>query len=271
MKQSIPLTCLAYIADNFATALGLVREEPVCPPDADYASKVASLYSTRGPITGRVAEIGPGGSDAVARELLERGATSVDLVDRFGDPKPSPVSGIRWLTGPEAAAERFFAAHPGYDAIVSCAVLEHLSDPLSALGDMARALKPGGVMVHQVDLRDHGMFLGHELTFLKVPGWIWRLMTAQRGRPNRILIDSYRRTLRDSGLAVTLYATDLVGTGEISPTPVEEIPAELIDPVIADVRRQRGSFAKPFRDMKGADLAVSGLLIVATKSGAAAN
>jgi 2-polyprenyl-3-methyl-5-hydroxy-6-metoxy-1,4-benzoquinol methylase len=50
-------------------------------------------------------------------------------------------------------AEEFFLSHHGYDFILSCAVIEHLYNPLAALRAMAKALNPGGVMIHAVDCR----------------------------------------------------------------------------------------------------------------------
>src|SRR5713101_2540018 len=101
------------------------------------------------------------------------------------------------LTGDDVqAAERFFPAHAGYDFILSAAVLEHLYDPLEVLRSMCSALNPGGMMIHRVDLRDHGAFSPslHDLSFLRLPDWsYWPLRI--RGGPNRFRVTDYRQCL----------------------------------------------------------------------------
>ena len=122
---------------------------------------------------GRVAEVGPGGASALAELLLADGCLQVDQVDRFthATSRPSSPDIYRY----RAAGETFFNTHGGYDYILSCAVMEHLTDPLQALRSMAGALKPGGVMIHAVDCRDHGQFSKHlhDLSFLRIPPFLY--------------------------------------------------------------------------------------------------
>ena len=58
-------------------------------------------------------------------------------------------------------------ADESVDFCFSNAVLEHVDDPLQAVKEIARVLKPGGHTMHRVDLRDHVDF-SRPLTFLKV-------------------------------------------------------------------------------------------------------
>lgn len=302
VQRSVTLTCLAFAADNLLAAVNLGRTDPSpddhlggADIDADigYARSVADIYLSRGPIRGRAAEVGPGGSAAVAMFLIAEGAEHVDLVDRFAfahDPAAQarlyeaiaarePRLGARGLsgtdfagaidfhTGETAAAEVFFSAHRGYDAVCSCAVLEHLYDPLTAIEAMTAALRPGGKMVHQIDLRDHGMFSAaghHELTFLTLPQWLYGHMSRRRGRPNRVLLHDYRRRLDSLKLDYDLVATNLVGVGAIDPTPYAEIPADLRATAEARVEEVRSSLAPRFRNVAAADLAVTGFRIFAT-------
>ncbi|MFN3389181.1 MAG: methyltransferase domain-containing protein [Allosphingosinicella sp.] len=250
------------------------------------------MYLSRGPIGGRVAEVGPGGSAAVALFLIAEGAGHVDLVDRFAfahdpavqmrlyeeivarDPRLAARGlsatdfggSIDFHVGERAAAEVFFSVHSGYEAICSCAVLEHLYDPLSALVAMASALRPGGRMVHQVDLRDHGMFSAaghHELTFLTVPQWFYPHMSRRRGRPNRVLIHRYRETLEQLDLRHELLVTHLVGIGAIEPAPYEQVPAELRARAEARAEEARGRLAPEFRHLPASDLAIASFRLVA--------
>jgi SAM-dependent methyltransferase len=301
----VPLTCLVYAIDNLQASLRLSRVDRApddhlagthIERDIAYAETVAKRYLCAGPIHGKVAEVGSGGSAAVALLLLSSGANSVDLIDRFSfrhahdalaalyseiikrEPRlqamgfsPSNVrSKVRSYTGESAAAEIFFANHGGYDAIVSNAVLEHLYDPLSALEAMIGALKPRGRLVHQVDVRDHGMFSAaghHELTFLTIPEWIYGRMHRRRGRPNRVLINHYRDTLARLPVDYELVVTNLVGIGAIDAAPYSDVPGKLRAAAEAQVEKVRPKLAASCRSLAAADLAVSAFSIFATAHG----
>jgi SAM-dependent methyltransferase len=306
VRKSVALTSAAFVADNLLATFGVTRPDPApdehlggvnLAADAAYATRIAGDYLARCPtLGGRIAEIGPGGNAALALNLIAHGATSVDLLDRFafshdpahlarlygaiiaGDARLAGLDAanlaprVRCHVGEEAAAERFFAAHRGYDAILSCAVLEHLYDPLGALDAMAAALNPGGVLLHQVDLRDHGMFsaAGHdELTFLALPSWLYPHMTRRRGRPNRVLLHRYRAALDALGLDYELLVTNLVGSPAIPPTPYAEIPAEIRAAALARVAAIRPGLAREFADASDADLSVTGFFLAAKKHGEA--
>jgi SAM-dependent methyltransferase len=51
-----------------------------------------------------------------------------------------------------------------YDAIVSDFVLEHIADPLATFGEVARALRPGGVFIFRTPNLYHYVSLGSRLT-----------------------------------------------------------------------------------------------------------
>lgn len=288
--SSTVLTCALFVADGLLAKVkkSTVNEDEHLSgqnPDEDfnYSRAVAEHYLGGGRLSGRVAELGPGGNAAVALHLVANGAESVDLVDRFAfthDPAKlerlykrfdnyEDLSKIRLHVGEDASAERFFRAWRGYDAIFSCAVLEHLSDPLSALRAMASALTPGGRMVHQVDLRDHGMFSSagkHELTFLTIPDPIYRLMSEARGRPNRVPVDAYRRVLDESGLQYRILVTHLVEVGELSrPTEIRDVEPERLAGARQSVERIRSKLIRRFRQMPADDLVVAGIRIEASK------
>jgi len=249
---------------------------------------------------GRVAEIGPGDNCGVAMLMAGDNVEHVDLVDRYYSRRDSArqarvyerllarhadaarafasvdladESRFPRLTrhyGPAAAAEQFFRTHRDYDFIVSRAVMEHLYDPLAATRDMAAALAPGGVMVHKVDLRDHGMFTPRfqELKFLEVPDWLYPRMTRASGRPNRVLTHEYRRVLDASGLQYELLVTRLAGVGDVSPhLPWDRIAPADAERAVAFVRSVRSAAAPSPRAVRDEDLAVTGLMIVARKRG----
>ncbi|MBM3572618.1 MAG: class I SAM-dependent methyltransferase, partial [Alphaproteobacteria bacterium] len=176
-----------------------------------------------------------------------------------------PVCGLHYHV---EAAETFFRARAGqFGAIVSRAVLEHLYDPLAALDDMAQALAPGGILIHRIDFRDHGMFTGHHpLTFLTLPGALYGAMSRNSGRPNRVLIPGYRDWLLRSGLKGSLRATRLVGVeGEIGPAEWAAIDPALQRQALASVATIRPRLALPFRNFSDQDLAVAGVVLVAER------
>src|SRR4051812_28541340 len=134
-----------------------------------------------------VLEIGPGETLALALRLFAAGAEKVVAVDRFlaQAPLERQLSVYRALTDRLEPAERgrataaLVAGEPpldetkisliagvpieeagtvlprgSFDAVVSIAALQHTSDLRAALEVLASLLRPGGTMVHQVDLGD---------------------------------------------------------------------------------------------------------------------
>ncbi|WP_448579483.1 methyltransferase domain-containing protein [Thermaurantiacus sp.] len=250
-----------------------------------------------GGIHGSVAEVGPGDSCAVALLMVEQGAQFVDLVDRFysiredakiqeihrsiirssdflskkfgTSGKEESFRNIKRYYGPNAAAETFFGRGEVYDLIVSRAVLEHLQDVPKALSAMARSLKPGGRMVHLVDLRDHGMFTFYgfpELTFLEVPDALYRAMTDRCGHPNRVPMSVYRDVLAGSNLMFEVLVNRLVGEAVWQdPLPWNQLPLLRRRDALQLVRAVRPSIAKSLRPVADEDLAVAGFTIVASR------
>ena len=290
-----------YKKGNVQTHSGMRHADLDPALSVEYIKEVFSDYKSYGKIErfhGRVVEIGPGDNAGVAMLIAADGAESVDMVDRYysaRDPKRqsavykalvSSSENLRSLYsaadlfreetfprlkrhyGPDASAEEFFATREGYDFIVSRAVMEHTYDPELAIARMAHALSPGGVMIHQVDLRDHGMFtpVFHELKFLEVPEPIYSRMTRSSGRPNRVLIDRYRSTLDASGLDYTILVTALVAVGDVTPhLPYDAIPEASRRIAEECVEAARPKLARRFQLLAARDLAVSGILIIARR------
>jgi SAM-dependent methyltransferase len=239
-----------------------------------------------GKFHGKIAEIGPGDNCGVALRFAADGADQVDLVDRFYSKRnESKQSGIyRALIardnipgyagldregqfphitryyGAQASAEQFFADHGGYDFIVSRAVMEHVANPTLSIQRMISALKPGGTMIHVVDLKDHGMFTAynfHELKFLEIPEWIYPEMTRATGRPNREPLSTYRKLLPGAAIKIT----SLVGGERLEPIEYDSIPSDQRDAAIAYVRRHKKKLDARFQKEDERDLAVSGFII----------
>ena len=224
-------------------------------------------------------EYGPGDLPGVAILMLAHGARRVVCVDRFPLVSLSSFATATLqvlLSGlAPAAAERARAAlrYPkdltqGFrperldylvtrdglcglrgeaDIVFSRAVLEHVNDLPATFADMAAALKPGGVAVHLVDLKSHGLHQSSPLDFLTWPTWLWSLMYSAKGVPNRLRVDRYRDGVAAAGLRLRL----LRSTGQYSP---------------AEIAAVRSDLAPEFRGLADADLGCKGFWLVCDKA-----
>ncbi|MEQ8247527.1 MAG: methyltransferase domain-containing protein [Alphaproteobacteria bacterium] len=261
-----------------------------------YIDRVYEDYLRYGEIEafrGSVCEIGPGDNLGVALRILGGGAEEVVSIDRFysrrdeayqqavyqvladtyglghlfqGDVAESNVQQLTYL--PATPAEQFFGTAGGrFDFIVSRAVLEHLTDPIAALSQMSAALKSGGMMIHRIDLRDHGMFPRHRsLEFLTVSDPVYRRMTQNSGRPNRVLVDRYRRWLNESGLSGRILVSRLAGVRtELDPACWQELAVDVREQALRESAHVRSRLARSLAKTSDQDLAVSGIVLVARK------
>ena len=255
-------------------------------------------YSGVGQFSGHVAEVGPGDNCGVGLMFLADGCTSVELVDRFyskrdaaqhaaiyralvertpdrfaklGDVDVNDEAtfpGLKRYYGEQAAAETFFAEPDRYNVIVSRAVLEHVYDPRLAIVRMVTALKRGGMLLHKVDFRDHSMFSDtmHELKFFEVPDVLYSRMTRDTGRPNRVLVNTYRQVLTEVIPDHEILVTRLAGVGDIEPhVAYDRIDGVRRKQAVDYVRSVRSKFCKSLRAISDEDLSVAGIFLVARK------
>lgn len=177
-------------------------------------------------------EYGPGDLPGVALLMYAYGARSVTCADRFAmvNLSPSNIEVLRLLlmAMPEAQrtrAERAFntAGRPEsgfrpeavdyvvtpdgcvhqqarYALVYSRAVLEHVNDLEATFRDMNSALTKGGIAIHEVDLKSHGLHRDTPLDFLCWPEWAWSVMHSNKGVPNRLRIDTYRDLIQRVGM-----------------------------------------------------------------------
>jgi SAM-dependent methyltransferase len=215
----------------------------------------------------RILEYGPGDVPGVAILMVAHGASQVVCVDRFPLARMSPKniqivkimlerlsrplrdraeSCFRKPTHPESGFNpRFidYLVRPSglsglvneVDLVLSRAVLEHVNDLPATFRDMYAALKPGGIAIHLVDLKSHGLHCNNPLDFLSWPTWLWSLMYSAKGAPNRLRVNAYRDAAAQTGFEVIALK-----------------PTTLASPV--DVRAIRPDLAKPFRELSEEDL-----------------
>lgn len=278
----------------------------------DYVTAVFDDYVRYGGIEAAalegasVLELGPGDNLGVALRFLAGGAERVVSTDRFipyRDPaaerrvyealiselEPSEASrvrsvlergGVDWSGVPftflqETPIEDAPLALGGsrFDLIVSRAVLEHVHDLDGAFAAMDQLLEPGGTIIHEVDLNDHGMFTGggqSPLTFLTIGDRAYSWMGEESaGLPNRHLIGWYRATMERIGYDARFLVTHTVGSDdEIDPhAPVDDwspSPREL-----QLVESIRPKLLPRFRDLAAEELAIAGFMLVAQKPASA--
>src|SRR5262249_7746813 len=122
-------------------------------------------------------ELGPGKRLDVLRAARRDGARRCVAVDIVPYRDPEPGIEYRIYDGrslPFGDAE--------FDVVWSWSVFEHLRWPAITLGEVARVLRPDGVMIARIDLRDHyalrpGPWREREewLNCLRYPAWLWWL------------------------------------------------------------------------------------------------
>lgn len=298
MLASYRALCAATVAVTGRTFSGATHSKHSVEEAITYISRVFSNYKTASGIErfyGKVAEIGPGDSAGVGLLFLADGCTQVDLIDRFfsgreqqhqelihraivqrfpqlgsllrdGLYHETSFTGLSRQYGRLAAGEKFFSTNTGYDFIVSCAVLEHVAEPLKVISSAAAALNPGGMMLHQVDCRDHGQFSDsfHELKFLELPGYLYAPLK-WAGGPNRVRLSSYIQTLDQLTLRYKVFVTSLAGVSESVAhwTPIDQIPKPLFEESRRYVASIRSQLTYPFRDMDDKDLMITSFMLVA--------
>lgn len=228
-------------------------------------------------------EYGPGDLPGVAALMVAKGAHKVYCVDRFPlvnlSPKNARVVADLLIACNDAERARLRAClvDPGnpaagfardrieylvrpsglsglvaaVDLVYSRAVLEHVDDLVATFGDMVRAMRPGALAIHQVDLRSHGLHKAHRLDFLAWSEVLWRLMYSEKGVPNRWRIDRYRRVLA----ALPVEVLQCVPTARAT---LDEVAA--VRPVLA----------VPFKGLHDDDLAWLGFWLVMRKGAEAA-
>ncbi len=299
-RRGVPESTSGSTHETFATGESLDYIDRVFADYCEYGRLDAGALSGA-----RILELGPGDNFGVALRFLAAGASLITCVDKFASRRdeshqrriyealferldPAQRQGLGGVLAPDgvriagdrlqivegvAGEELADAFETGsFDLIVSRAVLEHLYDTDAALDAMDAVLAPGGVMLHKVDFRDHGMFTDggmHPLTFLTVPDGLYALMSRSSGRPNRRLGDWYRAKLAELGYESQLLVTHFVGEpSEVLPHRDQADPAtEVHGGALELVRSIRSRLAPRFEPLSDPDLATDGIFIVARKPG----
>ena len=193
----------------------------------------------------KILEYGPGDTLGVALLMYAYGAESVECIDRFPlstDSKKSseiylelinrlekkylerassafiekgnPSSGFKpELISYSVQSNGLSGAVQEYDLILSRAVLEHVNNLEGTILDIEQALKKGGISIHQVDLKSHGLDRYRDFDFLSWPQYLYKLMYSHKGFPNRWRVNKYLQLVEKSELKlVSITATGKLET-----------------------------------------------------------
>jgi len=167
----------------------------------------------------RLIEIGPGHSLGIAVTLLMKGAAEVMAVDVKPYATTSPIDQFLpiiercqkiGLIGKNQAVDlaeiveriryvivkdnsNWEIEDASVDIVYSYYSGEHLRSVDQVFGEISRVLKPGGLCIQAIDLRDHYHFEGNWLQFLYYEPWLWEAMSSKRGKwSNRLLAPQWR-------------------------------------------------------------------------------
>jgi SAM-dependent methyltransferase len=247
----------------------------------DIFGKLDDAVCQEGGWEGRhVLEVGPGDSLGTGLLALAKGAASYCAIDRFAvefdlaverrvflalmaglteeerrrvssviailpDAYRVDESRFRYLNSVGLEDAGCLLARGSVDVIFSNAVLEHVADVGGSIASMRSLLRPGGIMLHDVDLRSHHVgFERHPMQILEYPDWLWHAMTSHTGDPNRARLPQYLEHLRNCGFV------------DVQVQVQQRFDAEMIE-------RVRSRLARSFREVPVDDLEVAVFLLSA--------
>ena len=251
----------------------------------------------------RILEVGPGDNFGVALKFLAAGAAKVVCLDKFYSernveqqtriyqelrkqltPDEARVfdecitlngdiqlneGRLQYIYGHGVEEADQILAPGSFDLIVSRAVIHNVYDIERGFEAMDRLLAPGGYMLHKIDLSDENMFSSrgmHLLTFLTIPEPIYYLMANDSGKPNRKLIGDYREQLLKRGYETKILITAVLGEGQLLPHKEEiEHGVDYGNKTLSLINEIRPKLATSFRNRSDAELATTGIFIIAKK------
>lgn len=200
-----------------------------------------------------VCEIGPGDCLAAAAFFVGKGAKHVDLVDMqppiVNERQIQVLAALKSAGFPIATDIISIGKSPSlnenqvtyyhhlmeqyevenrYDLVISHQVFEHVEDLDAAFKSIYRALRPGGRMLHFVDLGGHGEFEDPipPLDFQTYPDWLFEWMYPVNCRATRRFVEDYRRAAAGAGFAdVEIQPTRMADKSYVESTREKMRPA----------------------------------------------
>lgn len=159
-----------------------------------------------------ILELGSGKTTEIVQKAVEQGASSIAILDieRYLTNEVTDRLGINYkiYNGQKMPFES-----ESFDLIWSNDVFEHVRFPETTVAETFRLLRPGGAVVHIIDLQDHFSYGKDEpflaLNCLKYPKWLWELMTWNRSNfVNRLRASEWVRLHETVGFTIVAQSTE---------------------------------------------------------------
>jgi SAM-dependent methyltransferase len=156
-----------------------------------------AFYTSELDVRGKdILELGPGHTPDVLGLAKTAGAGRCVGLDTETH-ATKRIAGVELLT--YGGADMPFAGNT-FDVVWCSDVMEHVRNPRKTTAEVARVLRPGGIFLATIDLRDH-YFLHDEkrwLECLRYPQGLWFAMTSNRSSfVNRLRASEWRALFRD--------------------------------------------------------------------------
>jgi hypothetical protein len=124
-------------------------------------------------------------------------------------------------------------------------------------------------MLHKVDLSDYGIFRDggmHPLTFLTIPGFLYRRMSSDSGIPNRKLMGYYQETMKKLGYEVRVFVCSTIGAKTVLRwNEIVAKDSQRVANAAALIRQIRPKLCAEFKDLSDEELMTDGIFIAARK------
>jgi SAM-dependent methyltransferase len=160
----------------------------------------------------------------------------------------------------DVSSEKLPFSGGSFDLVYSVATLEHVPAPEGTVAEIARVLAPGGLAVHEIDLKHHGS--DDPLRFLELEDEEWRRRATHYGGEVSL------RTILDGGFAGEIFCNRLRSADwrrlfESAGLAVEQLESVIVLDASA-VKPER--FAAPFRSLTVEELSILAIRVVGRKA-----
>ncbi len=159
-----------------------------------------------------ILELGPGMTIDIALRAKSEGAISIAIADieRYLSDKQTADNGINYKV---YDGQEIPFTDGSFDLIWSSDVFEHIRYPKIIVEETYRLLRPGGLVVHIIDLKDHFSYSDSDpdITFncLKYSERLWNLMTWNRSNyVNRLRVSDWIALHEEVGFKIIEAETE---------------------------------------------------------------
>lgn len=184
---------------------------------------------------------------------------------------------IRCIYGVDVENAKELESAERFDLAISRGAIQDIYEPDAAFHAMDHLLKPGGHMLHKIDLSDQGMFRNNAknpLTFLTISDSIYRLMAIDSGKPNRKMMGYYRQLMDQMGYDTKVLITGIIGVGDIGRGAIHPHKEKIVlhtdytEASLNLVKNVRPRLLARYKALSDTELLVDGIFIIARKNGA---